>query len=299
MIFVRTHYQNLRLALLLVCAFGVCACSQTVSVSHSPLEGEGSEDDYATKVLVLAAPDHLQKQEVHSGLFAVGLLNTWQLDINENLAEAVADVLSKHYQEVVVVKDHNGQCADCGLVVRPRLVNLQVNKISMQSSVELELKFYDGHGRIITSLTSKGSSPFISVARASMLTAGYFVPFVGSIFGEHVVQGTLEKALDKALLDTSEKIAQETYRGKLARTWRPKKTEFGAHEYAAELVARRQGCDLRTDGIMLEKRYFTQETYKAYCWGQAAFHITCEYGKCQADAAPHIASQQDPSLAPN
>ena len=81
--------------------------------------------------------------------------------------------------------------------------------------------------------------------------------------------------------------------GSLARSWIPKKREFGDHEYVAEKTARDVGCNTHTDGIQMIDKKYGQETYEAVCYGIPRFKIVCEYGRCAPEQnGEHIATSE-------
>ena len=280
---------------LLIIVLLLSACAQTVHVNPS-LQKDANDfaEGIQAKVLIQVPPDAAQKLHVESGLVVLGVANDWKIDTHSSLPQAIGRLFEQHYETVDLVKSHHNSCTDCSLIVRPRITDVSVSKLSMQSSVTLELPIYDARGKLITTLSSTGTSPFLSATRLGAGVAGYFVPFFGNMLGSQVVAATVKNAIDEALAEVDEQLAHEANSGRLARTWLPldlaRKTEYGQYEYTAEQVARSHGCDMRTDGLRLtDKRYF-KETYEAYCWGKPRFTINCEYGRCNADEDAALAS---------
>lgn len=277
-----------------VVALLLSACAQTVKVTPTTLVSEETHTEgISTKVLIQVPPDAVQKLHVESGLVVLGVINDWKIDTHSSLPEAVATLFSQHYEDVVLAKSHHHSCSDCSLIVRPKITDLNVNKVSMQSSVALELPIYDAQGRHVTTLSGYGISPFLSATRVGAGVAGYFIPFLGNVIGSQVVAATVERAFDKALEDVGTKIAREANSGSLARTWLPpdlvRKKSYGQYEYTAEQVARSHGCDMRSDGLRLTEQKYHRERYQAHCWGKPLFTINCEYGRCSADEKSDLA----------
>lgn len=275
----------------------VSACAQTVKVSHTPLSEPYSDELnnnsqlLPTKVLVHALPDSQHKLHVQSGLIIVGMMSDWKIDLHSTLPEAVGELLTQHSNDVKVVKSAKADCLDCGMIVRPKITQVKVNKLTMQSTVALDLDVYDTNSKLVNTISAKGSSSFLSGARLGTITASYYIPFFGNAVGGPLVRETLKSALDKALVNANNSLLAETKDGgSLARSWLPRKREFGKHEYVAERTARDVGCNSRTDGIQLIDKKFSQETYQAMCYGIPRFKIVCEYGRCTPEQnGEHVA----------
>lgn len=269
----------------------LCACAQKVRIAHSPLENVVDlEAPIGIKVLLQVLPDELQKTHEQSGLLVVGVLSDWEIDLNKSLPTAAEDVLNQYYVSVQTVNHFDNTCDDCGMIVRPRIANLKLNKLTMRAIVDVEFGIYDANSNLICILTSTGASAIVSATRLGTGVVGYFVPFFGNAVGSYVVGGTVRKALDNALIDVSQQLANETRRGgRLARMFLPKNTKsvdgYAEHEFVAEKLARREGCDLSTDGIRLLEKKYSKETFEAYCWGRPVFTIACEYGSCDVEAS--------------
>ncbi|HEY7772348.1 MAG TPA: hypothetical protein VIC26_04150 [Marinagarivorans sp.] len=271
---------RLQLACLLM-AFGT-GCTQVVHVPHTDIAAAPSiNTGIDTKILIQPSSVAHQQQYEESGLFVVGLLNSWQVDFNTTLPDAVKDVIEQTYQSA----DIGTRCDDCGLIVRPRITQIDIEKLSMQASVEVRLEVLDARGNKITTLNSGGRSSFMSASRLGAGIAGYFIPLLGTAVGTHVVKETVQEALDEALADLAEQIEYHANGGALARTWLPKnyhqQKRHGRHEYTAERVARAAGCNMFTDAINLTDQQYYQETYSAHCWGKPVFTIACEFGRCE------------------
>ena len=280
----------------------LCACAQKVRISHSPLENVSDlQAPIGINVLVQVLPDELQTTHEQSGLLVVGVLSDWEIDLNKSLPMAAQDVLQQHYVSVKTVKHFDNTCDDCGMIVRPRITNLKLNKLTMQAVVDVEFSIYDANSNLICVLNSTGSSAIVSATRLGTGVVGYFVPFFGNAVGSYVVGGTVRSALDNALVDVSEQLASETRRGgRLARMFLPKNTKsvdgYAEHEFVAERLARREGCDLATDGVQLLEKKYSKETFEAHCWGRPVFIIACEYGSCDVEASDEsLASRPDDS----
>ena len=277
-------------------------CAKTVKVSHTSFSDPNSDEELASlvpaKVLVHALPDNQHKLHEHSGLVIVGLMSDWKIDLHSTLPDAVGEMLKQRYKSVSVVKSAKSTCTDCGMIVRPKITDVKVNKLTMQSSVTLDLDIYDANSKHIDTISAKGKTSFLSAACAGTLTASYYIPFFGNAVGGPLVRSTLKNALDKALADANEKLTRQSLKGgSLARSWLPKKYEFGDHEYVAEKTARNIGCNTRTDGVTLVEKRYTQETYQAVCYGIPEFTIVCEYGRCHPQQDfEHVASTPDGEL---
>lgn len=277
----------MRLFFILFLSFTLVACSQKVHIKHSQLDPDGlSDGKLPIKVLVQSLPDELQKPISEVGVLIVGPLNDWKIDLNSSLPQAAHDVLEHHYSAVKLVKNFENNCADCGMIVRPLVIDMSLNKITMQATVDVEFKIFDADAKLITTLNASGRSSILSPGRVGTGVVGYFVPFFGSVVGPHVVAGSVKKALDNALYDVSDQLVNETQEGGiLARMFLPKnlkrKKIYGDHEFVAENLARSEGCNLTSDGIQLKEKVYSQELYEAYCWGKPVFSIACEYGSCE------------------
>ena len=263
------------------------ACSQIVRVENyaNKLTPNTSRDNgilqgIATKVVIRPPAQSQQPKHSQSGLIVVGAINNWDIDANSSLPDAVHTLFLQHYADVEISKDCNG----CGLIVHPEITHIDIQSVTMQATVGIELRIYDANFNLVTTLNSQGSSSFLSASRLSTGVAGYFVPFLGSAIGSMVVRGTVHSALEKALQEANTQLALEANGGVLARTWLPKtqlrKKEHCKHEYTAEQVAKNAGCDMKSDGISLTTQEYSKETYSAHCWGKASFNISCEYGRC-------------------
>ena len=255
-------------------------CTQLVHVPHSAFaEHAVISTGINTKVLIQPPSVAHQQQYEETGLFVVGLLNSWQVDFNQSLPDAIRDVMAQTYQSAEV----GYSCEECGLIVRPKITQIDIEKLSMQASIEIKLDILDANGNKITTLHSGGQSSFLSASRVGTGIAGYFIPLVGTAMGTHVVRETVQEALDKALSDMTEQVEYQANSGLLARTWLPKKRRkhHGKHEYTAEQVAKNAGCNMNSDAITLADQKYSQETYTAHCWGKPTFTIACEYGRCE------------------
>ena len=267
------------------------ACAQKVHISHSPMEETTNlQAPIGINVLIQVLPDELQKMHEQSGLLVVGVLSDWEIDLNKSLPTAAEDVLSQYYVSVKTVKHFDNTCDDCGMIVRPNITNLKLNKLTMQAGVDVEFSIYDANSNLVCILNSTGTSAIVSATRLGTGVAGYFVPFFGNAVGSYVVGGTVRSALDNALINVSQQLANETRRGgKLARMFLPKSKKnidgYAEHEFVAERLARQEGCDLATDGVQLLEKKYSKETFEAHCWGRPVFIIACEYGSCNVEAS--------------
>ena len=276
-----------KLHLVLLLAFLASGCSQVVRVSHSDMKPDsdlaGLNDGIKTKVLIQPPAVGNQQKHGQGGLLIVGPAMIWDVDLNASLPDAVKYAASKTYDDVII----GHSCDDCGLVVRPKINQVEVEKLSMRATVELELGFFDAYGREITTIQAGGDSAYIDGKRVGVGVVGYFVPLFGTAMGTHLVKQTVRDAFDAALIEINKQLSYEANSGVLARSWFPKgssgKYAPGKHQYTAEQVARNAGCNLNSDAIKLvEEQYYT-ETYAASCWGKPQFSVICEFGRCQID----------------
>ncbi len=277
-------HLTIQLFLLIFTLVSITGCSQVVHVSHSDIKEfdrvDDNIDDIRTKVII--QPQALGNQTVHSqsGLFIVGIANKWDVDLNKNLPTAMQSVMAHTYPDVRV----GNSCPDCGLFVRPSIKNVKLDKISMRSTLDLEVRFFDAHGQIIKTLKAHGDSSHWDGERISAGIVGYFVPLLGTALGPRLVRETVKDALNEALSDMSEQISQETNSGVLARHWKAKGANqgkaIGNHQYNAEKLAINNGCDMNSDEVMLTQTKYAQETYSVQCWGKPAFMVLCEFGQC-------------------
>lgn len=282
-------YPMYRIAVMMF-AFVLCSCAQTVEVRHrlGPA-AEGIDRLNPAHVRIQMVPEALQRDPVQGGFLAVGLLNEWELDLYSTLPDALREILSRQFETIEIIEGYSFDCADCALFVRPKIVEVALNKVTMQTLISLELPFYDARGQLVAKVSGRGESSVMSASRLGAGIAGYFIPFLGNMVGEHVVKGTVQAALNNALEDMAGQLRREAVEGKLARTWLPAsqmdRDKYGKQEYAAERVAQAQGCNLLQDGLlMIEQEYF-REVYQTYCWARPSLRIVCEYGRCVADTA--------------
>ncbi len=270
--------------------FLLCSCAQTVEVRHR-LEpaAEAIARVNPAHVRIQMVPEALQKDPVQGGLFAVGLLNEWELDLYSTLPEALRELLARQFETIEIIEGYSFDCTDCALFVRPKIVEVALNKVTMQTLIALELPFYDARGQLVAKIAGRGESSVMSASRLGAGIAGYFIPFLGNMVGEHIVKGTVQAALNNALEDLAGQIQRESIEGRLARTWLPARLmdrdTFGRQEYAAERVAQAQGCNLLQDGLLMVEQEYFREIYQTYCWTRPSFRIVCEYGRCAADGA--------------
>ncbi len=270
-------------------ALSLCACTHSVNVVHSDLSDKQDPiaDIFNTRVVVQSPPVQDKDRYKSLGVIAVGLHNRWDIDFASTTPEAVAEVLRQNFANVVVEPEYRKECSGCGMIVRPNVTDFDFNKLTMQATIRMNVDIYDAYGGFVTSFPIKGKSPITSLSRVGALTAGYFVPFSSTVLGKPVVNASVKSALDDALEKMTERFAAETQAGgQLARVWRPRKAEYGEHEYVAEQTARKMGCDLQTDGIQLTSSHYGKEEYEAYCFSPGRFKISCELGRCQADISP-------------
>ncbi len=285
----KTHAFTSALWVLVAVVFS--GCTQVVEVKHSAEPAQARHiSPIATKVLVQPAPKAQQGDFRSGGLFVVGLANQWQLDIESNLPDAVASLLKNTYGQVVV----GNHCDDCGLIVRPRIREINIHKMTMQAQVELELDLRDAWGRQIIALQSGGTSAYLNASRVGTGVVGYFVPLLGTALGTTLVRDTVQEALGDALAQMNAQLELHANGGALARHWQPKGAQAqsnGRHDYAAEQVATAAGCQLGADHIALVETHYSQEIYQAHCWGRPAFAITCDLGRCNMAEDGVVASQ--------
>lgn len=275
--------------LLILAALLTSGCTQVVRVSHSNLNIEQSTANIKTKVLIQPTAKANEQTHTESGLFVVGMVNSWDVDLNQNLPEAVLAVVKNTYDEAII----GHSCDDCGLIIRPRVTQVEIGKVSMQSNVEIQLEVLDAYGKPITTITSGGSSAFLNATRVGAGVAGYFIPLLGTAVGTLVVRETVQDAFDQALETATDQLEIEANSGVLARTWLPKKTNgshiIGRHQYTAEQVAKTAGCNLLSDGIALTQQKYATETYTAQCWGKPKFAITCKFNRCAIEQQGQVA----------
>lgn len=269
-------------------------CAQSVKVTHSASSSTPVSTDFFKTQVVVQSPT-LSGRDIHThgAVFAVGMLNNWAIDVSTTLPNAVADALSHSFQHVKIENNYRRGCDNCGLIIRPRITDFGINKITMRASVNIQLSVYDAHESLIATFNHKGKSSILSFKRASAIGASLFVPLVTNFVGKPVINATATEALDVALIDVKDRFATETKDGGvLARIWRPKKKTFGVSEYTAERIARKKGCDMRTDGLHLLKSEFGKEEYEAYCWNVGVFRISCDLGRCRAQTETALTYQE-------
>ncbi len=273
-------------------------CSQMVTVSHKPestnsaLHASGDDIQYVlpTKVLIQPQLTANQPNKEHIGLIIAGPQNRWTVNLDEALPGAIQTAALKTYGSVKVGKT----CDDCGLIFRPILKRIDIEKLSMRATVEIEVPIYDAYNSKITHISAIGKSPIMDVARLSTGVAGYFIPFFGTAVGKSIIVKTSRRALNKAIANFHEQIIEQTKSGALARHWLPswenRGYEIGTHQYPAEQVAGENGCKVQRDEIRLIKQNYYAESFIANCWGKPSFVIDCAYGRCELN-------KKDQSLA--
>lgn len=276
--------------LLIVLAFiTLSGCAQVVQVSHSNFSQDPSLASINTKVLIQPAAKAHHETYSESGLFVVGLVNSWDVDLNQSLPDATLALVQTSYREATI----GHSCEDCGLIIRPKITQVDIGKVTMQSTVEIELEVLDAYGRHITTIASQGSSSFLSATRLGTGVAGYFIPLLGTAVGTLVVRETVQDAFNSALTSATEQLEIEANSGLLARTWLPKaqytNKRIGQHQYSAEQIAKTAGCNTLSDGITLFKQEYGEETYTAQCWGKPKFTITCAFNQCAIATEEQVA----------
>ena len=278
----------LLLTLVIVCWFGV-GCSQTVTVSHkskatqsvlAASDVDSSQYILPTKVLVQPQLMLSKHQKDHMGLFIAGPQNKWTVNLNEALPDAIQTAALKTYSQVEIGKS----CDDCGLVFRPVVKRVGIDKLSMRTTVEIDVLVYNAYNSKIAHIHAVGKSPLMDISRFSTGIVGYFVPFFGTAMGKNIIAKTSRRALNEAVSHFHEQITEETESGILARYWLPKAENrdyaIGKHQFPAERVAMKAGCSMHTDEIRLVSQNFHQESYMANCWRKPSMAIDCEYGRC-------------------
>ncbi len=293
-----SYFRCVVLVLSAVFFISSLGCARSVRVEYSAPENTAeSLDLFHTRVEVQSPPQADRDGFKRAGFLLVGFYNNWEIDFATELPDAVADALSYSFANVDVHQEYRRDCDHCGLIIRPKVTSFSVNVLTLQSIIELETKVYDPHDKLIATFLHEGRSPVVSTSRVGAATAAVAVPFGGSVVGNPVVKASVQGALEDAIEQVRERYLREVQAGgELARVWRPKKKEYGAHEFVAEKTATRAGCNLRTDGIDLVSERYGKEVYNAYCWNVGTFTIDCEFGRCQANLESDraLAAKDDP-----
>lgn len=278
-------------AVLLILTFFVCGCSQVVRVSHNNGHAPSiATSAITTKVLVQPPTKTSLPDETEVGLFIVGMLNEWQLDLDQALPDALAQAAESAFEEVVI----GTACDDCGLILRPRVSEVHIDKITMQSTLEISIKVLDANGQPITTILAGGKSAIMDASRLGAGVAGYFIPLLGTALGPTLVRQTVQDAFEEAMAVAGERLTMEANSGLLARTWLPKSYHqhrvIGSHDITAEKLAKTAGCNLKSDALELTHQQYGQETYTAHCWGMPKFTIACDLGRCEIASDSQLAT---------
>lgn len=270
-------------------------CTRTVHVKDGGIESAQESNDYFNTHVVVQSPT-LKSSDIQSkgGFFAVGILNKWDIDFASALPTAVADALSHNFKNVTVEDHYRRGCSGCGMIIRPKIIDFALNKVTMSTTLKIQLRVYDAHEQLIATFEHEGNSGFLSVARTGAIGVTFAIPLVNNLVGGPVMKGSVQGALTDALIDMQERFKAESKEGGiLARVWRPEKKSFGEHEYTAELLARKLGCKMNTDGLNLVSQEYGKEEYDAYCWDVGVFTISCELGRCGIDSDHVLAFQKN------
>lgn len=277
-------------AVLLIFTLFVCGCSQVVHVSHNALAPNANPSAITTKVLVQPPAKTSLPDEVEGGLFIVGMLNEWQLNFDQALPDALAQAAESAFEEVVI----GTECDDCGLILRPRVSEINIDKLTMQSTMEISIQVLDANGQRVTTILAGGDSAIMDASRFSAGVAGYFIPLLGTALGPMLVRQTVQDAFEEAIDVAGERLAMEANSGVLARTWLPKSYHqnrlIGSHDVTAEKLAKSAGCNFKTDALELTRQQYGQETYTAHCWGMPQFTIACDLGRCEIASDSQLAT---------
>jgi len=169
---------------------------------------------------------------------------------------------------------------------------IDIEKLSMQAAVEIEVGVFDAYGYQVANFTALGKSPIMDMTRFSTGVAGYFIPFFGTVMGRNTVSITSRQALNKAIADFHDQIVEQTESGVLARHWLPKREnreyEIGNHQFPAERVAIAAGCRIGADKVRLVYQNYFAESFVASCWGKPSLAIDCEFGRCASQTGLHL-----------
>lgn len=266
-------------------------CSQVVQVSHNKAgAGDVEASAITTKVLIQPPAKSSVPEQVEGGLFIVGMLNEWQLDFDQSLPDAIAKAAGSAFEQVTI----GNECDDCGLILRPRVSEIHIDKITMQSTLEITVNVVDAAGRPVTKILAGGNSAIMDASRLSAGVAGYFIPLLGTALGPMLVRQTVQDAFEEAVDEVSDRLAMEANTGLLARTWLPKsyydQKRVGSHDVTAEKLAKTAGCNFKTDALELTQQQYGQETYTAHCWGMPKFTIACDLGRCEISSDSQVAT---------
>ena len=233
-----------------------------------------------TKVLIQPVVESKSDLKGHLGLLIAGPQTRWLVNFNEALPDAVYSVVASTYDSVEI----GNSCGDCGLIIRPKVTRIDIEKLSMQAAVEIEVGVFDAYGYQVANFTALGKSPIMDMTRFSTGVAGYFIPFFGTVMGRNTVSITSRQALNKAIADFHDQIVEQTESGVLARHWLPKREnreyEIGNHQFPAERVAIAAGCRIGADKVRLVYQNYFAESFVASCWGKPSLAIDCEFGRC-------------------
>lgn len=278
-------------AVLLLLTLFACGCSQVVKVAHNPAAPANVElSTITTKVLVQPPCKTSLPDEVEGGLFIVGMLNEWQLNFDQSLPDAIAQAAKGAFEEVVI----GTECDDCGLILRPRIAELNIDKITMQATLEISIPVVDAKGKPVTQILAGGNSAVLNASRLSAGVAGYFIPMLGTALGPVLVRQTVQDAFEDAVAEAGKRLTMEANTGVLARTWLPKnyyqERRIGVHDVTAEKLAKSAGCNFKTDALELTEQQYGQETYTAHCWGKPEFTIACDLGRCVIEDDSQVAT---------
>lgn len=275
--------------LILVFGFLVQGCAVEVPIDAYQERLTDYPTHRAHSKVVIFIPETVSESSFgQQGLLALGPLVDWQMAAGDALAQSSKNFFENYFTNVEVRYDtyERGECGDCALAVKPVIEDLGVNKVTMQSKVDMVFDIYDSAGAKILHLPITGRSKLLSLDRlgVGLATAALPVPGVSTLAGNRVLSNSVEDAFEDAFWRLHLEMKDHTQAGALARNWLPrelrKKDNYGRYEFAAERAIKTVGCEFPQDGLRLVETGI-EELYEAYCWQQDPFLVSCNGASCE------------------
>ncbi|GLS25361.1 hypothetical protein [Marinibactrum halimedae] len=272
---------------ILFTAIVAVGCSVHVPIDpHTERYSELQSFGAHSKAVVFIPEKTAQKTFSEQGILAVGPIHEWEVACGETLAQSAKHFLENYFMTVEVRHGYFDahQCSDCALVVKPTIMDLEMDKVLMRASVDLKFDIHDSIGKKVLTLRAKGRSGVISADRLGLGVVSLAVPILSSFMASAVLSNSVEDAFAHAYSQFNDQMIVHVNEGALARNWLPQnmrnKVSYGRYEFAAERTMMDAGCEFPKDGLRLV-RGGLEELYEAYCWQQEPFFVSCGGVGCE------------------
>ncbi len=288
------------LASVAFCLSAGCSIQVPVEMDQMQTQTADVHGSAVSKVVIQVPEEMASKVHTEQGLVAVGMAHKWNVEVGDAIQNSAKPFFSQYFPEVELQSGHwrDLRCDDCSLIIRPTVESIEISSVLMQADITLRLKVYNAMGTLVMDERVNGKSALVGVERVSVGLAGMWVPFLGDAMGSYVISDSVEEAFSNVYAELDTLMVNHLRNGALARTWLPadmiQKKDYGQYEFAAERLAKSNGCNLQSDGLRLHKKGIV-ELYDAYCYGQDLFQIECAYGTCAILDTPKTAASALPT----